>query len=257
MTAHAMAEERQKCIDAGMQDHIAKPIDPDALYRTLAAWCKPKGTSQAVARAAPATQAEAIPVVEGLDTAAGLRRVGGNGKLYLKLLRQFVAGQSQTVASIRASLKAGDRKTAERIAHTAKGVSGNIGADAVQRAAGRLEQAIEAGNENARMIAALDRSLRKVLAQLEAALVESPPQRTGPAAHAVDAQKLKEVLARLAALLRVSDGEAIRLLSSEEALLRPALGPDFVALERAVNDFDFDSALERLQSSADQHNVAL
>jgi len=70
-------------------------------------------------------------VVEGLDTTGGLKRVAGNHKLYMKLLRQFVAGQSQTVASIRASLKAGDRKTAERIAHTAKGVSGNIGAAAV------------------------------------------------------------------------------------------------------------------------------
>ena len=175
----------------------------------------------------------------------------------MKLLRQFVAGQSQTVASIRASLKAGDRKTAERIAHTAKGVSGNIGAAAVERDAGSLEQAIEARKENAKMIAALDRSLSKVLAQLNAALVESLPERPGPATQAGDAKKLQEVLARLAALLRVSDGEAIKVLSSEEALLRPALGPDFVALEKAVNDFDFDSALERLKSSADTHNVAL
>jgi len=107
------------------------------------------------------------------------------------------------------------------------------------------------------MIAALDRSLSKVLAQLNAALVESLPERPGPATQAGDAKKLQEVLARLAALLRVSDGEAIKVLSSEEALLRPALGPDFVALEKAVNDFDFDSALERLKSSANQHNVAL
>ena len=135
MTAHAMAEERQKCLDAGMQDHITKPIDPDSLYRTLAAWCKSRDVPNI--RPAPSTPEagiEEIPPIEGLDTAGGLMRVSGKRKLYRKLLRQYVESQGGAAQEIRARLATGDRKTAERIAHTAKGVSGNIGASAVRQA---------------------------------------------------------------------------------------------------------------------------
>ncbi|HYH43358.1 MAG TPA: PAS domain S-box protein, partial [Burkholderiales bacterium] len=156
MTAHAMAEERQRCLDAGMQDHVTKPIDPGALYRTLAAWCRPRsGTRAAPKPASTATTDVAdIPVVAGLDTVGGLKRLAGNAPLYVKLLRKYVEGQSGAARSIRDSLAAGDRKTAERIAHTAKGVSGNIGATEVEGEAAVLERAIEARSESEAQIAA-------------------------------------------------------------------------------------------------------
>jgi two-component system sensor histidine kinase/response regulator len=256
MTAHAMAEERQRCVEAGMQDHVTKPIDPDALYRTLAAWCRPRAALQ-MAEAVPADAATSeIPVLEGLDTVTGLKRVAGNRRLYRKLLRQYVDEQSQAAQVVRESLRAGDRKTAERVAHTAKGVSGNIGADDVAVAAGALEQAIVAGRETDALIEHFDATLRAVTLPLASAL-NGNDAVPAAAAAIVHAERLGPALQGLARLLAASSGKALAFLASEEALLKPALGTAFVTLEKAVHRFDFDSALEELKSSAARHNIAL
>ena len=136
-------------------------------------------------------------------------------------------------------------------------MSGNIGAAAVQDAAGVLEEAIRKGKENEAILATFEAALGAMMQRLEAKLGPAEAAAAPAHAQAIDAAKLREVLVRLAALLGESDGEAVRLLSSEASMLRPALGADFHALEKAVNDFDFDSALARLRTSASQHNVAL
>jgi len=254
MTAHAMAEEREKCERAGMQDHITKPIEPEVLYRTLATWCK-RGRASQPSPASPSPAADRIPDIEGLDIKGGLRRVAGNHKLYVTILRQYIEGQSGAVQAIRASLSAGDRKTAERVAHTAKGVSGNIGADAVAAAAAQLERAIPAGTDTAPLIERLEAALGALLSRLRAALGEAAPApvASGP----VDPARLKPVLERLAAALAASDGQSLDLLSSGDAILRPALGPEYAALEKMINTFDFDAALQILKSSAAQHDIHL
>src|SRR5208337_343871 len=137
MTAHALMQERQKATDAGMNDHISKPIDPQAMFETLRRYYR---RAQArVARtphfAAPSEPA-AVPEIEGIDVKGGIRRVAGNRKLYMDLLRRYVEGQQDSAERIRTALKNGDTTLAERIAHTVKGVSGNIGAADAQTAAG-------------------------------------------------------------------------------------------------------------------------
>ena len=124
-----------------MNDHISKPIDPSALFETVARYYRSApGTSASVPAMAkssdpvvktagiPMAESRAdemeIPTVEGLDSAEGLLRVAGNRKLYLKLLRQFSAQQSDAPVQITELLKAGDRPAAERTAHTVKGVAG-------------------------------------------------------------------------------------------------------------------------------------
>ncbi|MCZ7640780.1 MAG: response regulator [Verrucomicrobia bacterium] len=158
MTAHATIEERQRCLQAGMNDHVAKPIDPALLFETLGRYYRPAtaemrsereaggepkersggGEATDMSCGAPATAPGAgaipneagelaLPVVEGLDTADGLTRVAGNRKLYLKLLRQFVEQQGSAPAQIAAALTGGDVPLAERLAHTVKGVAGSLG----------------------------------------------------------------------------------------------------------------------------------
>ena len=112
MTAHATVEERQRCLAAGMNDHVAKPIDPGALLDTLSRHY----------RSALEREASGVPSVEGLDTAAGLLRVAGNRGLYLKLVRHFVEQHASAPSRIAEALNAGDRAAAERVAHTVKGV---------------------------------------------------------------------------------------------------------------------------------------
>ena len=141
-----------------MNDHVAKPIDPAVLFDTIGRYYGPASgpgagaTPPAGAPPGAATTSgptagtpigdATVPSVEGLDTASGLMRVAGNRKLYLKLLRQFVDQQGQAPARITDALASSDHATAERLAHTVKGVAGNLGAGVVQAAAGALEQAI-------------------------------------------------------------------------------------------------------------------
>jgi two-component system, sensor histidine kinase and response regulator len=168
MTAHATMEERQKCLDAGMNGHVSKPIDPSALFETLERFVIPTVKDSSVSEKpnpAAVAEADALPEVAGLNTADGLYRVAGNKKLYRKLLRQFSSTEADAAQRIASALAAKDRPLAERLAHTVKGVAGNIGAPAVQNAAAQLEKAI-AGSAPAAEIEARRASLEECLAQL-------------------------------------------------------------------------------------------
>ena len=144
MTAHALVEERQNCLDAGMSDHVTKPIDPDALLATLLRWAKPRQAPVAGADVTPIKIVDAItlPEIEGVDLEGGLKRVVGNKRLYRDLLLQFASKQADAPAEIAAAIESGDRKLAERIAHTVKGVAGNLGLGQVFAAAEKLEKTI-------------------------------------------------------------------------------------------------------------------
>jgi CheY-like chemotaxis protein len=138
MTAHATIEERQRCLDAGMNDHIAKPINPQHLFDTVGRFYRPQlptlpsgtlssdgGTER---RKEESRQLGELPSIAGLDTTDGLSRVAGNRKLYLKLLRQFIEQQGPVPARIAEALERHDDSLAERLAHTLKGLTGSIGA---------------------------------------------------------------------------------------------------------------------------------
>src|SRR4030095_13762945 len=145
MTAHATIEERQRCLAAGMNDHVAKPIDPDNLFETVGRFYKPGAAAAPADARADSTSpqpADNLPAIAGLDTKDGLSRVGGNRVLYMKLLRQFIEQHAHTVEQVSDALAKGDTALAERHAHTLKGVAGNIGSTQVQSTAGALEKAI-------------------------------------------------------------------------------------------------------------------
>jgi len=251
MTAHAMMEERERCAAAGMNDHIAKPIEPEAMFRTLARWVK-----VGIAAAAPAAAEkgdEAIPEVHGLDAASGLKRVAGNRNLYISLLRQFCARQADAGQRIAAGLVAKDRATAERVAHTVRGVAGNIGLGGLAAAAAALEKAISSG----RGVKAAQSKFEVALARDVAALADALPARA-PAAPLVDTAGAALHAAKLAQLLAASDGDAADYVVAHAGALRAIfVGGEYAAFESAVRAFDFDAALDRLCRAADNHGIRL
>ena len=150
MTANAMTGDKDKCSEAGMNDHIAKPIDPEQLFNMLIKYIKPKHNVEEVDKMNAESQNNIKPVekkldlkIEGIDIELGLRRVLGKQKSYISLLRKYVSGQKSTFEELDVALTSNDYSTAERIAHTLKGVSGNIGAVQVQENAAILEANIK------------------------------------------------------------------------------------------------------------------
>ena len=108
MTAHATVEERQRCFAAGMNDHVAKPIDPAALFEAVGRFYKPSEVAPARDQASGPAPQEALPPIAGLDTNDGLARVGGNRTLYVKILRQFAEQQGPALDNIADALASGD-----------------------------------------------------------------------------------------------------------------------------------------------------
>lgn len=142
MTAHALAAEREKCLAAGMNDHITKPVDPQTLYLTLARWCGRTLTSAPVHQAHSPSGNGAVP---RLDTEAGLSRVAGNAASYRRLLEIFCDELTTSATRMQTAFTEGDRTQVRRLAHTLKGVGGNVGAGALSACAAVLETDVADG----------------------------------------------------------------------------------------------------------------
>jgi two-component system sensor histidine kinase/response regulator len=258
MTANAMQSDRDRCIDAGMQDFVAKPIEPEELWQALLKWIAPSDSaknipaSRLAARGAGPDQAadgvELLRGVSGLDVAAGLRRVLGRKPLYLAMVRKYAGAERNAANALRAALDAGDAATAERLAHTSKAVAGNIGAGEVQQVAAVLEQEIHSGAARVVIDAALDNFAEKLASLLEALAAVVPPEVV-PDAVIVDESVLNAALGRITELLAEDDAFAMRLFSDHEPLLRSAFPTDFPAIQEALRSFQFSTALERLNAA--------
>jgi two-component system sensor histidine kinase/response regulator len=265
MTAHATMEERQRCLAAGMNDHISKPIDPALLFETVGRYYQPPGATAVVGQAsslsgetsalpAPLDRQDACPTITGLDARDGLARVAGNRKLYLKLLRQFAGQQGPAVTQITEALAASDTALAERLAHTLKGVAGNIGAKAVQSAASQLEKSIRE-RAGAAVIETAKQSVASALDPLVAALQQAFPDPAGEAAPApttvaVDPAQTRAAAAQLTQLLAEFDPGAADFIEANQAALRPLFPgerwPQFTAL---VQGYAFAEAQAQLEQA--------
>ena len=256
MTAHATMEEKQRCLAAGMNDHISKPIDPGALFETVARFYEPRSEAEGGAspRAArpPAGELD-VPAVEGLHSAEGLLRVAGNRKLYLRLLRQFSAEQAEAPAQIARLLEAGDRATAERTAHTVKGVAANLGAKTVQAAAGELEKALRDGADLARL-EGLRQQFAAVLApfveRLRAALGAEPAAAVAASPAVVDPAQLKGVVEQMTTYLVECDAASSDWLEANRGALASLFTAEaFQEFERRVQGYAFAEAQEKLEEA--------
>jgi signal transduction histidine kinase/DNA-binding response OmpR family regulator len=264
MTANVMASDRDKCTEAGMNDHLSKPIDPDALFATLLRWIKRQADRSTLAessRAATATSIEsqprdgAMPPIAGIDTKTALRRTGGNVKRYEMLLRKFA--ETKATEEIRAALAAGDKPTAERAAHSLKGAAANLGATALAEDAAKVESAIAAGNASEILMDSLAASLNAVVAAIRSALPSEPVPDSVMAPSAA-AASVVEPLLRLQKLLKSDDGEAADFILEATPLLAKVLsGEEIGALSGYIGNFDFDGALKCLSQIAARLTIHL
>ncbi|MBF0163320.1 MAG: response regulator [Magnetococcales bacterium] len=206
MTANAMSGEREHCLSVGMNDHIPKPIEVDRLLMTLVRHLHPDGAGSGeggVSLVKPGRAVGASLSLPGFDLPRALARLGGNQKLFVNLLQKFVIQERDAAERIAQAVENQAVVDARRMAHTLKGLAGNLGCEALRE----ISQAIESGlGETARpatfpeQMEGLRHTLAQTIATIETGLAalssgRGPP--TPPPARLRDAGLLLACLKRL------------------------------------------------------------
>jgi two-component system sensor histidine kinase/response regulator len=255
MTANAMEQDRRLATEAGMVDHISKPIDPEQLFRKLAFHIRadagkrfgaPPPPPTAVATgAAPADLPDRLP---GIDIADGLRHLAGNRTAYRRLLLQFA--ESGLVADLGTARTAGDRTAAVRAAHSLKSVAGSLGATALAASAAAAEAAMKQDAETPDLLDELSTRFGEVAAGLRewAGREAEPPAEGGEADPAVH----KASLAKLRDLAAENDAGALEACESLMGQAPPALRERLRGVHKALGRYDFDAACAFLDAQLRQ-----
>ncbi|MBD9356947.1 response regulator [Methylomonas albis] len=254
MTAHAMARDVEKSLEAGMNDHITKPIDPDRLFKALATWIPisaDENRGNDVARTYDlADYPKDLQTLTCLDIVQGIRRIGGSPEAYRKQLYRFREHYPDVVAQIRGLINAGELKRAEERCHALKGVSGNLGAVDLFEAAAGIDIVLKQNQiPPAEHLQRMDGFLRKLIAEIQTLQTLADSQGSGPeqaVAPLADADIAAD-LTKLSQLLENDLGAAEAML---EQLRRTMAGHEHLCLledvAKKIDRFAIDEALKQL-----------
>jgi len=283
MTANAFGDDRQACLDAGMDDHLAKPVDPELLYAMLGRWlpaqadCSaqaaatpppprqdalvaappPPLVSAAVPAAAPAAEPDQAPDfsgIPGLTMARALLYLPGRDQVFARVLRQFVANYADGLPGLPQALAAGDWGQARQQLHSLRGACGAVGAITLMAQAQALEQRLEplpgttAPAVPAATLQAEAQALQQAQRTLVAAIGQRLQPRGAPPDAGVDLTALAAAMDQLAELLRVADFSAGARHRAIEPQLRTAFSEAAArGVEQPLRTHDYDAALQALQ----------
>ena len=264
MTANAMPGDREICLAAGMNDHISKPVDPEAMFRTLARWIIPTHPQAALIIQPLEEKAVFQLDIVGIDDRSGLLRMGGDITLYQNILTKFCINQARVDQKIAKALQAGETKTAVRLAHTLKGVAGTIGAVLLQTQSQQLENAII--NENPQEWTPLLETLSQHLSQLIGAIQRVlPPVATLPSAANISEAEIQTAILQLTPLLQKAARQLSlydtdienTLLSIQKHAITDEMRHPVLQLSQHVSQYDFDAAQTTLLTWAKELGVDL
>lgn len=254
MTARAMKGEKERCIEAGMNDYVPKPIDERELLTALIRWIKPG--ERIVPQASPEKKPEAaIDLPErlpGLDIAAALSKLGGNKGLYRKVVIEFRRKYRDSHNMLLQADKEGDTELLERLGHTIKGLAGNMGASVLFDAARKIEYTAKNRHIEKRD-ALFDRyrtALDEVLESIDSLQLEKAPDRPEEepdGGKELDEKALKDLLNELNEMLDTGSYHALEKVKSLFPCVEDGKARDLLQkMESLIEDYEFDDARDCL-----------
>lgn len=259
MTANAMVGDKQKALDAGMNDYLAKPLNVNEMYRTIAEWvtpAKPINSIQSVgAEQAIDRRLFDFSGLTGIDAEVGMSYAGENAQFYNKMLNLFKESQSSFEKLFVEKLSEKDDNAATRLAHTLKSTSGSIGAIGVQRCAEELEYACKDNRPEAELESLLQKTLSELKPVIEALQNFEREEVGGQVVPAVpDSGLLKTLLDQLLSLLKESDYQAIDVIEQLQPMTinDEALAKQLSQVSRCIQEWDFEAAIKAMPNHSDQ-----
>ncbi|MFZ2960922.1 MAG: PAS domain S-box protein [Candidatus Ozemobacteraceae bacterium] len=255
MTAHAMAEEREKVSAAGMNDHISKPIIPKDLFQTLRCWTRSGSPKRSNSLVSGIVSRDDFPPIPGVNVLEGLSRLAGNSATYWRLLREFPTSQEGELQKIRQAISAKNLEKARTLVHTLKGLSGNLAISDLFQISIALEKALHENDwvASSRFFETLQETFHRfsqVIKLLNQTSKAYPSNSSELALKTMQLPRVRELLEELKPMLIDSNIQARHVLTELSAgFACPSdLVSDFMALEVAIGKFEFEQALQIFSS---------
>jgi len=256
MTAHAMVSEQERCFTAGMDDHIAKPVNPERLFKLLEKWLKvrlrtPPGVSSPVV--APNERSGLPASLPGINMKDALSRLGNDYGLLREILRIFLHDYGDAAEKMKALLAHGDGVKAEQLAHALKGPVGNLGAERLFKLVGTLEMMLKSGEEPGDLVGAFQDEMEVVLKGL-AFLEPDQAQEDDQEKREIDQVSLDLLLQQLSQQLEEVNPLAVDLLPEIKTALGNNYRENFALLEEQVEAYEFEAAQQSLEKLVEMMN---
>ncbi|MFA7238835.1 MAG: chemotaxis protein CheB [Sulfuricellaceae bacterium] len=261
MTANVMASDRERCLEAGMNDYIAKPFDPNQMVATLAKWIIPArpDASPSAHKSEAMPTSEALPILPGVQVSEGVHRVGGSVASYYAILEKFRNGQQNTFAETLSATAANDWDKAVRLVHTLKGLLGTLGAGRLKIKAAELEGAI-LDRENARiksLLPAVNTELAQLFVfidralQLRAAKMEADDETAVPSGP-VNMEELAGLIRQAMAQLKQFDSGVEDTMAKISDMVSgdPAMKKAIALIGQQMSGYNYEQGLVKLDAFA-------
>ncbi|MBF0377870.1 MAG: response regulator [Desulfamplus sp.] len=298
MTAHAMIGAKNLCIEAGMDDYVSKPIEPKELLSVLIKWIEPREIEKIqISDIVKSEVSESKTVLDdttpisainselnsdidipdnlaGVNISSALLRLNGNKKLYKRLLIDFAKNYGLVTEMIRELLNKGDLDSAERVAHTVKGVGGNLSAEQIHSAARELEHEIARQKKEFSskevsikidkydlLLSNLNQAIEPLLKSLQPLLqlIETEENNKSlPDNLQIDNEQAANIMIELALYLRSNDARSLTTFESLKDIMgKSAFKSQILEMEDHIENFNFVLALSILNKIADDMNISL
>lgn len=272
MTANAFEEDRRKCMEVGMNDHLVKPVEPEILYQGLIKWLPAKKNNrknERLNKSEDEKKSKSDPIVvgeeeqklstlrhvDGLNVEVGLKILGGDSSVYLRLIKQFIQKCQETAIFILKQCADDDYQGLINTIHSIKGVAGNLGAQKIQTLAAELDWIIRSGSDKNQIKKQLE-DFVAAINQLVLALESAEKAPSSEAVGKIDREKAEQIMIELIALLEKNNTDADDVFEEHRELMLLSLGETGRKLERQIHEFDYSDALETLRLTLEKNERA-